>query len=76
MDQNPILFNTQIEGLPLAFNLGFEKWGLGGALVLSSPGIPGGRQIPGGMGPMLGYVNFQIHHHSPSSLLLKGNFEN
>ena len=53
MDQNPILLNTQIEGLPLAFNLGFEKWGLGGPLY------PGGPPAPGGWA-MLGYVNFKF----------------
>jgi hypothetical protein len=33
MDQNPVLFNTQIDGLPLAFNLGYERWDTGFALL-------------------------------------------
>jgi hypothetical protein len=33
MDQNPVLFDTQIEGLPLAFNLGYERWDSGFALL-------------------------------------------
>ncbi len=33
MDQHPILFNTQIEGLPLAFNLGYERWDEGFAVL-------------------------------------------
>ena len=33
MDQHPILFNTQIDGLPLAFNLGYERWDTGFALL-------------------------------------------
>ncbi len=30
---NPILLNTQIDGLPLAFNLGYERWDTGYALL-------------------------------------------
>ena len=33
MAENPILFNSQIEGLPLAFNLGYEKWDQGWAVL-------------------------------------------
>lgn len=33
MDENPILFNTQIDGLPLAFNLGYERWDHGYAVL-------------------------------------------
>lgn len=33
MDQHPVLFNTQIDGLPLAFNLGYERWDTGFALL-------------------------------------------
>ena len=32
-DQNPILFNTQIDGLPMAFNLGYERWDSGFAVL-------------------------------------------
>jgi len=33
MSENPVLFNSQIEGLPLAFNLGYEKWDHGWAML-------------------------------------------
>jgi hypothetical protein len=33
MDEHPILFNTQIDGLPLAFNLGYERWDQGFAVL-------------------------------------------
>jgi len=33
MDHSPILFNTQIDGLPMAFNLGYERWDTGFALL-------------------------------------------
>jgi hypothetical protein len=33
MDEHPVLFNTQIDGLPLAFNLGYERWDAGFALL-------------------------------------------
>ena|GEM_PF-1243986 len=33
MAENPVLFNSQIEGLPLAFNLGYEKWDQGWAVL-------------------------------------------
>ena len=29
VDQNPVLLNTQIEALPLAFNFGYERWDSG-----------------------------------------------
>jgi hypothetical protein len=31
--QNPVLFNAQVDGLPLAFNLGYERWDNGYALL-------------------------------------------
>ncbi len=46
MDQNPILLNTQIDGLPLAFNLGYERW---------DPWL----NYPGGWA-LLGYVNIKF----------------
>ena len=46
MDQNPVLFNSQIEGLPLAFNLGYERWDRGA-------GGDGGWAL-------LGYVNIKF----------------
>jgi hypothetical protein len=33
IDSHPILFNTQIDGLPLAFNLGYERWDTGYAVL-------------------------------------------
>ncbi len=33
LDKKPILFNTQIDGLPLAFNLGYMRWETGFALL-------------------------------------------
>jgi hypothetical protein len=30
---DPVLFNTQIDGLPMAFNLGYERWETGYALL-------------------------------------------
>lgn len=33
MEQNPVLLNTVIDGLPLAFNLGYERWDSGFALL-------------------------------------------
>ncbi len=32
-DKNPILFNTLIDGLPMAFNLGYERWDSGFAIL-------------------------------------------
>jgi hypothetical protein len=33
LDKSPILFNTQIDGLPLAFNLGYMRWETGFAML-------------------------------------------
>jgi hypothetical protein len=33
MTENPVLLNTQIEGLPLAFNLAYERWDQGYAVL-------------------------------------------
>jgi hypothetical protein len=33
MDHSPILFNTLIDGLPLAFNIGYERWDTGYAVL-------------------------------------------
>jgi hypothetical protein len=44
---HPILFNTLIDGLPMAFNLGYERWGN------EANGQKGGFAV-------LGYVNFRI----------------
>lgn len=32
-ESNPILFNTLIDGLPMAFNLGYERWDTGFAIL-------------------------------------------
>jgi hypothetical protein len=32
-ESNPILFNTLIDGLPMAFNLGYERWDTGFAVL-------------------------------------------
>jgi len=48
MDGNPVLLNSQIEGLPLAFNLGFERWDAAPQLDLA------------GGWALLGYVNFRF----------------
>lgn len=33
MAENPVLLNTRIEGLPMAFNLGYERWDHGFAVL-------------------------------------------
>jgi hypothetical protein len=33
MSENPMLLNTQVDGLPLAFNLGYERWDHGFSLI-------------------------------------------
>ncbi|HXL73824.1 MAG TPA: hypothetical protein VN963_09380, partial [bacterium] len=32
-ESNPVLFNTLIDGLPMAFNLGYERWDTGFAVL-------------------------------------------
>ncbi len=59
MDQNPILLNTQIDGLPLAFNLGFEKWGPSENMTTATSTTAAVPLYPGGWA-MLGYVNFKF----------------
>jgi hypothetical protein len=33
MDHSPILLNTLIDGLPMAFNIGYERWDTGFAIL-------------------------------------------